>query len=271
MKIEFVKLSPTQNMTILVKTPIERKDQLDIGTKLLDYSSVYAEQTGFIETSQNPEAIGRLQMMAGEFCANATMSMAAYAAWKNGLETGNSMVIPLEVSGADDILKCDIKAVENGYICRVNMPLPIKTEDIDYYIGENKYVLFTVFLTGIRHIIIPIDDIGVDFRDILDKNISQIGKQFDDEAFGIIVFDEKESRIYPLVVIKGASTIWERGCGSGSEAVGVYLAQRIKRNVTVKLHQPGGVIETQVKYDNGIKNVSISGFVKIVAEGTAYI
>ena len=71
MKVEFVKLSPTQNMTILVKTPVERENHLEVATKLMDYASVGAEQVGFIENGQGTI---RLQMMAGEFCGNATRS-----------------------------------------------------------------------------------------------------------------------------------------------------------------------------------------------------
>lgn len=271
MKLEFVKLSPTQNMTILVKTPVEIKYHLEVGKKLLEYSSVHAEQVGFISDSKNPDVMGSLQMMAGEFCGNASMSLAAYIAWKNGLNEGKNMVIPLKVSGTQEIVNCGIKAVEGGYIGRVNMPLPIKTEDVIYYIGKQKFVLTTVFLPGIRHIILPIECIGDNFKNILENNIYEFGKQFDDDAFGIIVFDEKESRIYPLVVIKDSSIVWERGCGSGSESVGIYLAHKLKHDIKVKLKQPGGIIETEVKYFNGIKSVSISGFIKIVAEGVAYI
>ena len=49
MKLDFVKISPTENMTILVKTAVPTEQQLAVGAKLIEYSSVYAEQAGFIE------------------------------------------------------------------------------------------------------------------------------------------------------------------------------------------------------------------------------
>ena len=268
MKVEFVKLSPTQNMTILVKTPVERENHLEVATKLMDYASVGAEQVGFIENGQGTI---RLQMMAGEFCGNASMSMAAYLASKRDMEIGEEMHLLFEVSGAEKILDCSIKAVKDGYVGKVNMPLPLKTEDIEYVLGDKKLKLTTVFLPGIRHIILPSGIIGEDFRKILENNIDAFGKQFDDEAFGLIVFDEDTLRIDPLVVVKGASCVWERGCGSGSEAVAVFIAEREKKSVLLSISQPGGVIKAEAVYDNGIKSVSISGLVKIVAEGVAYI
>ena len=39
MKLDFVKISPTENMTILVKTAVPTEQQLAVGAKLIDYSS----------------------------------------------------------------------------------------------------------------------------------------------------------------------------------------------------------------------------------------
>ena len=86
------------------------------------------------------------------------------------------------------------------------------------------------------------------------------------------MFDEKNMRIDPLVIVKSADSLfWERGCGSGSEAVGIYLSWRDKRDVNIGLGQPGGIIDVSVKYNNGIESVSIAGNVYIAAEGRAYI
>ena len=73
-----------------------------------------------------------------------------------------------------------------------------------------------------------------------------------------------------MAVKSAKSLCWERGCGSGSEAVGIYMADRLKRDVKLRLKQPGGIIETSVVYENGIKSASIKGAVKIAAEGSAF-
>ena len=84
-------------------------------------------------------------------------------------------------------------------------------------------------------------------------------------------FDEKEKSLKPLVAVEDVSLIWERGCGSGSEATGIYLAYKNKESIKCGLKQPGGIITVDVEYDNGIKKAAITGKVKIAAEGTAYI
>ena len=40
MEIEFIKTSPTQNMTVLVKTPVPREKQLALAERLIAYDSV---------------------------------------------------------------------------------------------------------------------------------------------------------------------------------------------------------------------------------------
>lgn len=158
MEVKFVKISPTENMTVIVTSPVEREKQLAIGTELIKYSSVYAEQAGFMEKPQNPKAAARLQMMAGEFCGNGTMSAAVYTAWKKGIQSRETAVIPMEVSGADGILDCMVWAVdaENGkFEAQVSMPLPEKIEQRKIEIDKKAYDVTAVVLPGIVHMIIP--------------------------------------------------------------------------------------------------------------------
>ena len=80
MKISFVKTSPAQNVTVLVTSPVPRDRQAETAAKLLAYDGVGGEQAGFLETPTMPGADARLQMMGGEFCGNAAMSLGAYLA-----------------------------------------------------------------------------------------------------------------------------------------------------------------------------------------------
>ncbi len=273
MKIDFVKISPTENMTILVKSFVPEENQLSVGTELIKYSSVYAEQAGFIESPLNSKAVSRLRMMAGEFCGNGTMALAAYKAFELGLNAGDKIDIPLEVSGADDVLVCHIEIIEQGrYVGTVNMPLPLSIEENSYVIDGKEMTLSTIVFEGIKHIILPKNYIGDDFKNILESSVGSLNEQVDYDAFGIIVFDEEKNSINPLVSVKSADSLyWERGCGSGSEAVGIYLADKYKKSIECDIRQPGGTITVKVKYNNEIKSASITGVVNIVMEGTAYI
>lgn len=78
MEVKFIKASPTENMTLLIETPVAREKQLAVAERLIAYGSVYAEQAGYIEEAENPAAEKRLQMMAGEFAA-----MPAFL-WRHG-------------------------------------------------------------------------------------------------------------------------------------------------------------------------------------------
>ena len=100
MEVKFIKASPTENMTLLIETPVAREKQLAVAERLIAYGSVYAEQAGYIEEAENPAAEKRLQMMAGEFCGNASLSLAAWLAQKKNLQIGEKTEITLEVSGA---------------------------------------------------------------------------------------------------------------------------------------------------------------------------
>lgn len=272
MKLDFVKISPTENMTILVKTAVPTEQQLAVGAKLIEYSSVYAEQAGFIEEPINKNAVARLRMMAGEFCGNATMSLGAYIAFKNGLEIGNETDIPLEVSGAEGIRNCHIKAVDGGYIGTVSMPLPVSVKECTLNINDKEYYVTEIAFEGIKHYILPKNSIGEGFKAKLEGSLENLKNAIEDDVFGIVVFDEENMRIDPLVVVKSAGSVyWERGCGSGSEATGVYIAYKNRKSIECELNQPGGIITVDVEYDNGIKKAAITGKVKIAAEGTAYI
>ena len=44
MEVKFIKASPTENMTLLIETPVAREKQLAVAERLIAYGSVYAEQ-----------------------------------------------------------------------------------------------------------------------------------------------------------------------------------------------------------------------------------
>ena len=155
MELKFIKTSPTENVTLLIETPVPREQHLEIAEKLIAYGSVYAEQAGYIEEPENPAAEKRLQMMAGEFCGNASLSLAAVVAEEKGLKVGEETEIILEVSGADSLVNCRMKKEENGWFGRVAMPLPKAIEHKTFRLNDETYELDVVVFEGISHIIVP--------------------------------------------------------------------------------------------------------------------
>ena len=153
MEVKFIKASPTENMTLLIETPVAREKQLAVAERLIAYGSVYAEQAGYIEEAENPAAEKRLQMMAGEFCGNASLSLAAWLAQKKNLQIGEKTEITLEVSGAEELVRCEMKReAEHRFLGRVAMPLPQTIEKRAFTLDGERIELTVVVFAGITHI-----------------------------------------------------------------------------------------------------------------------
>ena len=272
MEVKFIKASPTENMTLLIETPVAREEQLAVAEKLIAYGSVYAEQAGYIEEAENPAAEKHLQMMAGEFCGNASLSLAAWLAREKKLPIGEKTEITLEVSGAEELVHCEMeRETENRFLGRVAMPLPQEIETRTFTLDGEKIELTAVVFAGITHIIVPVSLWGEDAAEKAERAAKVWAKDLP-PVFGILLFDEEKSGLKPLVAVENVSLIWERGCGSGTSAVGAYLAAREKKDVAISLKQPGGVMCAEVSCENGkITKIEITGRVAIVAEGTAYV
>lgn len=267
MKLDFVKLNPTQNMTVIVTSPVPRELQPYAAERLMAYESVNAEQVGFLEAAQHPEARARLQMMGGEFCGNAAMSTGAYLAFTDGLPDGIETRCCLEVSGAETPLELRILRCGSAYRGTVSMPLPTAIREVRF---EEDRSYPTVFLPGIAHAIVPESELT---RAQAEECIARWCAVSGEDAFGIILTDFKADRIAPLVYVKSTrSAVWERGCGSGSAALGAYLAFSGGRSVDLDIAQPGGIIRVAAAYGAGsVQQIEISGTVRIVATGQAFI
>ena len=266
MKLNFVKLSPTRNMTIIVTDAVPRSLQGTVAEQLMAYGNVGAEQVGFLEEPSLPGARARLQMMGGEFCGNASMSMAAYLAYTDGLPDGAHTEVPLEVSGADELVRCEIERWGDGYRGSVRMPLPESIEEFSFGPGCS-YPL--VSFPGIAHAIVP--DTRMTPAEA-EACIAAWCRQCGAEALGIVLTSEGCDSFRPLVYVRETgSCVWEHGCGSGTAAIGAHFASCRRAGSTLDLSQPGGVMRIQARYDGSLTELRITGSVKIAAIGQAWI
>jgi len=265
MRIEFVAADPAGNITLLIKSPVPREDYGRIARKLLSLTEFKGEQVGFF-TSPREGGRFRLEMMGGEFCGNAAMSLAAFFAYQDGLADGESAEYPLEISGADHIVPCRITREGASWIGSVHMPLP---EKIEKYELEPYIRLPVVFFPGIAHAVVHEDMLS---REQAERKIRSWCEAAGTDAFGILRTAPGNDRISPLVYVRETgSAVWERGCGSGSAAVGAYTAAQRAQNTALDLRQPGGLIRVNVDYDDSVRRIEISGTVKIVAMGQAWV
>ena len=265
MNIEFVKTSPTQNVTVLVLSPVPLAMQPEIAGKLLAYDGVGGEQVGFLEESQGANL--RLQMMGGEFCGNASMATGAYLAWKSGLPDGAETEYPIEVSGADEIVKVGVRRVDDHYLGRVNIPAAERIQTVSLTTDSGTLTADAVIFPGITHLILPKE---TEISEVL-RRIREWNGSIQAEALGALIYDPEASRITPIVYVPAANTVvQERGCGSGTAAIGCYCAVK-GGSFTSDIQQPGGTIRVTAKYQGGKFTVQIEGKVKITAKGIAYV
>ena len=78
----------------------------------------------------------------------------------------------------------------------------------------------------------------------------------------------------PLVFVPSADTIfWESACGSGSSAVGAWLASEHQKRISAVLSQPGGRLAVEASPDcvGGHGVLSLTGSVRCVYERSAEI
>lgn len=274
MEIRFVKMNPAQNMTVLVESEVERGHHERVAQELMSYGSVFAEQVGFIEKPINQEALARLQMMGGEFCGNATMSLAAFLASEKHLPSDETAQILLESSGLDGLVAVSVRPEEGQVRCWLELPPPVAISDVTLKSGDSLYQATMVDFDGIIHFVLPFEPVvEEDMRSWAEANLINWAKDYRAEAVGLILFNQEKCSINPLVLVKPTATlIWERGCGSGSAAVGAVMAAKAQNFISSEVSQPGGVISVTADYLKGrVSTITIGCSIKMAARGVAYI
>ncbi|MCJ8015284.1 diaminopimelate epimerase [Paenibacillus sp. KQZ6P-2] len=272
-EIDFIKFNPTQNMTVLVKTDHPAETYPHIAAQIMSYDNVYAEQVGFIGGAIKPEAAAYLEMAGGEFCGNACMALAAYIASEKEVESTDYSEIVLEVSGTDQLIRCQVKKQQNEYFCQVMMPIPeqieqrtVKYEGIDMDIVIVRYREFI-------HIVIEVEAFDEAMRKRAQALARLLGLTLGDKLIGILLYKSQSEELAPLIFVPQLdSLIWERGCGSGTASVGAYLAWSRQREVVQQIKQPGGTIKVKAQWNGAeLERITIEGSVGIVAQGKAFI
>ena len=271
MKIDYVKLSPTGNVTVLVTSPVSREKQAAVAARLLAPDCVGGEQVGYLETPTDPRAGARLQMMGGEFCGNAAMALGALLCRRDGLADGQPRSLRLEVSGSSGTVPCAMLREGDDWLGTVRMPLPTSIEQIDLIAGDAMFRAPLVRMPGIAHLIIPAG-IGLgetEVRQYLPQWNAAIGA----DALGALLWNAPSRFINPIVYVPSAGTlVREHGCGSGSAAIGCWLATAAGKTCEMPVNQPGGTILVRAAMLNGKLTVlSINGRVKLIDEGTVEI
>ena len=268
MNIEYWKVDPTGNITLIVETPVPRESQSRIAAELLRRDND-AEQVGFLEAPEKTGARLRLQMMGGEFCGNAAISAAAIITCCLEPDGGSVRELFLDVSGAPDIVPVKIAAESGGCSGTVSMPLPESVCVNNFRLGDDTYTLPLVRFPGICHCIVS----GGLSRETAQRCIADWCRQLDAEALGLMFCDEAAGSLEPLVYVASTDTaVWESSCASGTAAAAAYLACARGVDVSISLREPCGVLSAEAELRGGkVGSLKLSGKAAILGKYMAEI
>jgi diaminopimelate epimerase len=257
--MEILRADPAGNITILVLTPVEDRDErVRLARALLADPSLGAEQVGFaFPAAAAGPALPRLEMMGGEFCGNAARSFGLFVTREQGFR--GRVSIPVFVSGAERPVTVNVD-VEGGW-AEAEIPPPLALESLEY----SGALLPALVFDGITHVIAP--DLSPSegaFKTIwesLEKKYAALPSGVP-AAIGVLFYDTASRFMTPAVYVRATDTlVFESSCGSGSAALGVWESRNLPDGESrFSVAQSGGVIEVRVSKTKGrLDSIRIGG------------
>ncbi len=272
-KLNFFKLSTSENTTVIITDYVPEKLYSKISEKVMSSTHLEAEQVGFLLPPEKKDSQARLEMSGGEFCGNGVLALGALC---DHLGIINDSNFSVEISGVNSSLKTEIietNCLQEKYVVKAAMPVCYSRKS--YICNYSEQIQGDIiFLQGISHFLIRGEN---NFDEKIIKDImNEISENISGEAVGIIPYFSKNNEYFikPYIYVKeNNSYIFERGCGSGTLALGLYLAEENTQNIYRQVNQPGGVIEVMVKLNNKneVSRAFLKSEVNLTCQGTVVI
>lgn len=250
----YFRANPCGNITGFVVAPVYpgyRKAYTDCIIEQIDKD---VEQVGFISPAYEGAPL-RMDMMGGEFCANATRAYGLYSA--GFYDTDGLVDIEVYVSGHQGTT--DVIADVKNQKAYVALDAPIGRENLT--IAGKDCTL--IKLHGISHLVVEAEE----DRDFVDKALEVLKKDYKDEAYGVLFFNKEMLEMIPYVYVEGSETLFREGsCGSGTVAVVNYLESDIDKldeDYKIAIKNPAGELEIFVyEFEDG-KKFCVGGKVEL--------
>lgn len=250
----YFRANPCGNITGFVVAPVYpgyRKAYTDCIMEQIDKD---VEQVGFISPAYEGAPL-RMDMMGGEFCANATRAYGLYSA--SFYDTDGLVDIEVYVSGHEGTT--DVIADVKNQKAYVALDAPIGREKLT--IDGKDCTL--VKLPGISHLVVEAEE----DKGFVDKALEVLKKDHKDEAYGVLFFDKEKLEMIPYVYVEGSETLFREGsCGSGTIAVVNYLEDDIAKldeDYKISIKNPAGELEVFVyEFEDG-KKFCVGGKVEL--------
>ena len=250
----YFRANPCGNITGFVVAPVYpgyRKAYTDCIIEQIDKD---VEQVGFISPAYEGAPL-RMDMMGGEFCANATRAYGLYSA--GFYDTDGLVDIEVYVSGHQGTT--DVIADVKNQKAYVALDAPIGRENLT--IAGKDCTL--IKLHGISHLVVEAEE----DRDFVDKALEVLKKDYKDEAYGVLFFNKEMLEMIPYVYVEGSETLFREGsCGSGTVAVVNYLESDIDKldeDYKIAIKNPAGELEVFVYEFEDDKKFCVGGKVEL--------
>ncbi|WP_071025513.1 hypothetical protein [Peptoniphilus raoultii] len=249
----YFRANPGGNITGFVVWPVYpgyRKAYSDLIKEQIDSS---VEQVGFISPAYEGAPL-RLDMMGGEFCANATRAYGLYSASFYDVE--GPCDIEVYVSGKKDVV--DVIADVEKSTAYVAMDNPINTYDIE--IEGKSYKTFE--FDGITHLISE----EKEDKNFVDKALKILKEKIKADAYGVIFFNKDDFSYIPYVyVVKTESLVRESSCGSGVVSLANYINDKIPEECNIVFKGPNGELEVITDTFDGVNKYLVGGPVEMTS------
>ena len=250
----YFRANPCGNITGFVVAPVYpgyRKAYTDCIMEQIDKD---VEQVGFISPAYEGAPL-RMDMMGGEFCANATRAYGLYSA--SFYDTDGLVDIEVYVSGHEGTT--DVIADVKNQKAYVALDAPIGRENLT--IDGKDCTL--IKLPGISHLVVEAEE----DKEFVDKALEVLKKDHKDEAYGVLFFNKEKLEMIPYVYVEGSETLFREGsCGSGTVAVVNYLEDDIAKldeEYKISIKNPAGELEVFVyEFEDG-KKFCVGGKVEL--------
>lgn len=250
----YFRANPCGNITGFVVAPVYpgyRKAYTDCIMEQIDKD---VEQVGFISPAYEGAPL-RMDMMGGEFCANATRVYGLYSA--SFYDTDGLVDIEVYVSGHEGTT--DVIADVKNQKAYVALDAPIGRENLT--IDGKDCTL--IKLPGISHLVVEAEE----DKDFVNKALEVLKKDHKDEAYGVLFFNKEKLEMIPYVYVEGSETLFREGsCGSGTIAVVNYLEDDIAKldeDYKISIKNPAGELEVFVyEFEDG-KKFCVGGKVEL--------
>lgn len=257
-KYEFTILRPGGNDQMLIKGIIPKEQKRAINDEMIKrYPNV--EQVSFYEYNIKKN-FAILELAGGEFCGNATRSL-AYLLLK-----GKRGELDIEVSGTSEKLKAGVKIKKTAFA-----QMPVKKKQSLKRINKK---LFRIDLEGITHLVSLESTDTLSSNQLKSRALNILKKEnliYSIAAAGVMFIKEYKGfiELKPIVWVRDIETLlYETACASGTAAVGIYKTNENQKNSNkTKVLQPSGKFITAEVYKEKSTKVYIDGEIEVLQKG----